>query len=216
MLELIVGRDSSGAPPLTLWIAVPAVAILVLALFARRRFPFAAPAAYSILAAAISFADLFLAFIGSLGLVGLLSAFLVGNLHDPLKAGVGLIIVAVGIVSVAYNIPGPQTVGYFVFIPLRLVVARVAGYALRERAEQAKAAGTCRPGRARARGGRTYGTTRGDLAERRPRARSRRCPRRAGSGRNSGAVSVTRTRHRAVPVEITTSGEFLASACTKR
>ena len=64
-----------------------------------RRFPFAAPAAYWILAAAISFGDgLLLAFIGSLGLVGLASAFLLGNLRDPLKASVGLIIVVVGIV----------------------------------------------------------------------------------------------------------------------
>jgi len=141
MLELVVGRDSPGAPPTTLWIAVPAVAVLVLPLFARRRFPFAAPAAYWILAAAISFGDgLLLAFIGSLGLVGLASAFLLGNLRDPLKAGVGLIIVVVGIVVVVYNIPGPLPVGDFVFIPLRFVVAWVAGYALRERAEQAEAA----------------------------------------------------------------------------
>ena len=135
MLELLV------APPTTLWIAIPAVAVLVLPLFARRRFPFAAPAVYWILAAAISFGDgLLLAFIGSLGLVGLASAFLLGNLRDPLKAGVGLIIVVVGIVIVVYNIPGPQTVGDFVFGPLRFVVAWVAGYALRERAEQAEAA----------------------------------------------------------------------------
>jgi signal transduction histidine kinase len=141
MLELVVGRDSPGAPPTTLWIAVPAVAVLVLPLFARRRFPFAAPAAYWILAAAISFGDgLLIAFIGSLGLVGLASAFLLGNLRDPLKAGVGLIIVVVGIVVVVYNIPGPLPVGDFVFIPLRFVVAWVAGYALRERAEQAEAA----------------------------------------------------------------------------
>ena len=141
MLELVVGRDSPGAPPTALWIAVPSVAVLVLPLFARRRFPFAAPAAYWILAAAISFGDgLLLAFISSLGLVGLASAFLLGNLRDPLKAGVGLIIVLVGIVVVVYNIPGPLPVGDFVFIPLRFVVAWVAGYALRERAEQAEAA----------------------------------------------------------------------------
>jgi signal transduction histidine kinase len=141
MLELVVGRDAPGAPPTTLWIAVPAVAVLVMPLFARRRFPFAAPVVYWILAAAISFGDgLLVAFIGSLGLVGLASAFLLGNLRDPLKAGVGLIIIVVGIVIVVYNIPGPQTVGDFVFIPLRFVVAWVAGYALRERAEQAEAA----------------------------------------------------------------------------
>jgi signal transduction histidine kinase len=141
MLELVVGRDAPGAPPTTLWIAIPTVAVLVLPLLARRRFPFAAPAAYWLLAMAISFGDgLLLAFIGSLGVVGLASAFLLGNLRSPLKAGVGLIIVLAGIVIVVYNIPGPQTVGDFVFIPLRFVVAWVAGYALRERAEQAEAA----------------------------------------------------------------------------
>jgi signal transduction histidine kinase len=141
MLELVVGRDSPGSPPTTLWIAVPTVAVLVLPLFARRRFPFAAPAVYWLLAAAISFVDgLLLAFIGSLGVVGLASAFLLGNLRNPLKAGAGLIIVLAGIVIVVYNVPGPQTVGDFVFIPLRFVVAWVAGYALGERAEQAEAA----------------------------------------------------------------------------
>jgi signal transduction histidine kinase len=45
-----------------------------------------------------------------------------------------------GIVTVVYNIPGPLPVGDFVFIPLRFVVAWIAGYALRKRAEQAEAA----------------------------------------------------------------------------
>jgi signal transduction histidine kinase len=141
MLELVVGRNAPGAPSTTLWIAIPTVAVLVLPLFARRRFPFAAPATYWLLAAAISFGDgLLLAFIGSLGVVGLASAFLLGNLRNPLKGGAGLIIVLVGIVIVVYNIPGTQTVGDFVFIPLRFVVAWVAGWALRERAERAEAA----------------------------------------------------------------------------
>jgi signal transduction histidine kinase len=141
MLELVVGRNSPGAPSTTLWFAIPAVAVLVLPLFARRRFPFAAPAAYWLLAAALTFVDgLLVAFIGSLGVVGLATAFLLGNLRSPLKAGVGLVIVLVGIVIVVYNIPGPQPAGDFVFIPLRFVVAWVAGYALRERAEQAEAA----------------------------------------------------------------------------
>jgi signal transduction histidine kinase len=140
MLELVVGRDSPGAPPTTLWIAIPTVAVLVLPLLARRRFPFAAPAYYWLLAAAISFGDgVLLAFIGSLSIVGLASAFLLGNLKDPQKAGAGLIIVLVGIVVVVYNIPG-ETASDLVFIPLRFVVAWVAGYALRERAEQAEAA----------------------------------------------------------------------------
>ena len=141
IIELVVGRTLPGAPTTTLWIAIPTVAVLVLPLFARRRFPFAAPAAYWLLAMAISFGDgLLLAFIGSLGVVGLASAFLLGNLRNPLKAGAGLIIVLVGIVIVVYNIPGTQSASDLVFIPLRFVVAWVAGWALRERAEQAEAA----------------------------------------------------------------------------
>ena len=119
--------------------------VLVLPLFARRRFPFAAPAAYWLLATAITFGDgVLLAFIGSLGVVGLATAFLLGNLRDPLKAGAGLMIVLGGIVIVVSNIPGAQTASDLIFIPLRFVVAWVAGYALRERAEQAEAAESAR------------------------------------------------------------------------
>jgi signal transduction histidine kinase len=141
MLELLVGRDSPDAPSTTLWFTVPAVAVLVLPLFLRRRFPFAAPASYWILVAALAFVDgLLIPFIGSLGLVGLATAFLLGNVRNPAKAGVGLVIVTVGIVVVVHNIPGDQSGSDFVFITLRFVVAWVAGYVLRERAEQAEAA----------------------------------------------------------------------------
>jgi signal transduction histidine kinase len=57
-----------------------------------------------------------------------------------LKAGVGLAIILVGIVTVVANIPGDQSASDFVFISLRFLVAWVAGYAMRERAEQAEAA----------------------------------------------------------------------------
>src|SRR5919204_3424193 len=78
MLEVVVGRDSPGAP--TLWFALPAIAILVAPIFARRRFPFAAPAAYWLLAAGISFVDWRpLPFAHALFPVGLTVAFLLGN-----------------------------------------------------------------------------------------------------------------------------------------
>jgi signal transduction histidine kinase len=141
MLELVVGRDSPGAPATSLWFSIPAVAFLVLPLFVRRRFPFAAPAAYWLLAAALTFVDgLLIPFIGSLGVVGLATAFLLGNLRDDRQAGAGLAIVLGCIVVVVSNIPGPQSASDLVFIPLRFVVAWVAGYALRARAEQAETA----------------------------------------------------------------------------
>jgi signal transduction histidine kinase len=141
MLELVIGRDSPGAPTMALWFSVPAVAVLVLPLVARQRFPFAAPAAYWLMATALTFVDgLLIPFIGSLGIVGLAAAFLLGNLRDDRQAGIGLAIVLGCIVVVVANIPGEQLASDFIFIPLRFVVAWVAGYALRERSEQAEAA----------------------------------------------------------------------------
>jgi signal transduction histidine kinase len=141
MLELAVGRDSPGAPATSLWFSVPAVAVLVLPLLASRRFPFAGPAAYWLMAAGLSFVDgVLIPFIGSLGVVGLATAFLLGNLRDQRQAGIGLAIVLGCIVIVVSNIPGQQSASDLIFIPLRFVVAWVAGYALRERAEQAEAA----------------------------------------------------------------------------
>jgi signal transduction histidine kinase len=141
VLELVVGRDSPGAPATTLWFSIPAVLVLVAPLFARRRFPFAAPAAYWLMAAGLTFVDgLLIPFIGSLGVVGLATAFLLGNLRDDKQAGVGLAIVLGCIVVVVSTIPGPQSASDLVFIPLRFVVAWIAGFALRERSLQAEAA----------------------------------------------------------------------------
>jgi signal transduction histidine kinase len=141
MLELIVGRDSPGAPSTSLWFSVPAVAVLVFPLFFRRRFPFAAPASYWLLAAALTYVDgLLIPFIGSLGVVGLATAFLLGNIRDNVKGGVGLAIVAGSILIVVHNIPGAVTSSEMIFITLRFVAAWVAGYALRERSQQAEAA----------------------------------------------------------------------------
>ncbi len=141
MLELVLGRGSPAAPGLPLWISVPALGALVLPLFARRRFPFAAPAVYWLIAAALSFVDgLLIPFIGSLGVVGFATGFLLGNQRDDRRAGAGLAIVRGGIGVVVANSPGPPPASVLIFVPLRFIVAWVAGYALRERSQQAEAA----------------------------------------------------------------------------
>jgi signal transduction histidine kinase len=113
----------------------------VLPLFGRRRLPFAAPAAYWLIAAALSFVDgLFIPFIGSLEVVGFAAGFLLGDQRDDRRAWAGLAIVLGGIGLVMANIPGPPPVSVLIFVPLRFVVAWVAGYALRERSQQAEAA----------------------------------------------------------------------------
>ena len=94
MLELVVGRDLPGAPSIPLWISVPAVAILVSPLLVQRRFPFAGPVAYWLIAAGLTYVNgLLIPFVGSLSVVGLAAAFLLGNLRDDRKAGVGLAVV---------------------------------------------------------------------------------------------------------------------------
>jgi signal transduction histidine kinase len=140
MLELVVGRNSSGAPTTTLWFAVPAVAVMVLPLFARRRFPFAAPAAYWLIAAVLTFVDgLLIPFMVSLFPVGMASAFLLGRLRDSRQGWTGLAIVLGGITTVVYNIPGHAT-PELLFIPVDFGISWAAGFALRERAEKAEAA----------------------------------------------------------------------------
>ena len=57
ILEVVLRPDAPTAPRTPMWFVVPALALLVLPLFARRRFPFAAAATYWLLAAALSFID---------------------------------------------------------------------------------------------------------------------------------------------------------------
>ena len=142
IVDVVLGRGSPGAPTTTLWFCVPTLVILVLPLFARRWFPFAGPAAYWLLAAAISFVDpLLIPYPDALFLIGLVAAFLLGNLRDLRRAGLGLLIVVGAAVTLVYNIPG-VSVDQLVFIPVDFAVAWVAGFAVRARAEQAEVAET--------------------------------------------------------------------------
>jgi signal transduction histidine kinase len=139
IVELIL---SPGAPSSSMWFALPAVAVLMLPLFTRRWFPFGAPAAYWILAAALSFVDgVLIPSIESLFLVGLASAALLGNLRDARKAWTGLAIVLAGITAVVYNIPS-HTTAELILIPVEFGITWATGLALRARSEQAEAAET--------------------------------------------------------------------------
>ena len=141
MLELIILRDSPGAPTTTLWFSVPAMAVLVLPLLAYRRYPFAAPASYWLLAIAITLVDgTLIPFVDSLSVVGLAAAFLLGNLQDGRKAWLGLALVVGSMLIVVHYIPGHSPVNWYVFITLRYVAAWIAGYALHQRSEQVEAA----------------------------------------------------------------------------
>ncbi len=141
MVELAIGRNYPGAPQTSLWFCVPAIAVLVSPLFLRRRFPFAGPATYFVLAALLALVDpLLVPFVGSLGVVGLAAAFMLGNLRNGVQAAVGLGLVTGSLIFIVAAIPGEQTASQLAFIPLRFIVAWVAGLFLRERAERAEAA----------------------------------------------------------------------------
>ena len=114
--------------------------MIVLWLLARRRFPFGAPAAFWLLAAAASFVDgRLIPFPAGLYLAGMLAAFLLGNLRDVILARVGLAVILGSMATIIFNRPG-HSPGELVFIPLLFGIAWLAGFALNARAEQADAA----------------------------------------------------------------------------
>jgi signal transduction histidine kinase len=140
MVELVIRRGAPNAPQTTLWFALPAITVLVLAIVARRRFPFLGPAAYWLLAAGISFVDWsLLPFAVSLFAVGMAVAFLLGNLPDARQSGIGLAVVLVGAATIVYRIPG-HSAAELVFIPLEFAISWLAGFVLRESAVRADAA----------------------------------------------------------------------------
>src|SRR5947209_14267495 len=106
MLEVLVGRNSPDAPHTTLWFVLPAIAMLVLPIVGRRLFSLA-PAAHWLLAVGIAFIDWrLIPYAISIFVVGLVAAFLLGNLRDPMQAGIGVVFVIGGPATVAYECPG--------------------------------------------------------------------------------------------------------------
>lgn len=141
VLEVSI-RDGVRAPHTTHWFTVPALAVLALALLGRRRFAFAAPALLWILAAGLSFVDgRLVVFTVSASIAGLLASFVLGNLNDAVQARTGLVIVLGSAAIIVYNDPTHDT-GQVVLMPVLFAIAWLAGFALRERAEQAEAAET--------------------------------------------------------------------------
>jgi signal transduction histidine kinase len=136
LLELAIRGDASS--PMSF--AVPTVGVLVLAIVARRRYPFGGPAAYWLMAAGIAFIDpVLLPSMQGLFPIGMAVAFLLGNLRDPLRSGIGLAVVVGSAATLVYMIPG-HTTAEVLFVPLEFAISWLAGFALRERAEQVEAA----------------------------------------------------------------------------
>jgi signal transduction histidine kinase len=139
-VDVAVHHGEVGAPSMPTWLAVPAVALVILPLLARRRFRFAAPAATLLLAASLSFVDgrLMVVTIGTYA-AGVGAAFLLGNLNDPMRAWTGLAIAAGGVAVIVANDP-QHAVDELVFTPIGFGLAWLVGFALRDRVVRADAA----------------------------------------------------------------------------
>jgi signal transduction histidine kinase len=139
-LETALRYGAPSGPTTPTWFAVPASALIALPLLARRRFPFAAPVAVWVLAAALSFVDgRLVGFTNTASIIGLAAAFLLGNLRDSAQARVGLVIAVGGAATVMYNSP-THTTGALVIFPATFLIAWLGGFALRQRSAQAEEA----------------------------------------------------------------------------
>ena len=139
-LEVALKDDPGDEPTSALWFAGPAVAIAVLTLLARRRFPFGAPASFWLLCAALSFVDgRLIVFPIAVYLVGLAAAYLLGRLGDSVRGREGLLIVVASAAVIVYNLPGHKD-GDLILIPSVFALGWLGGFAFRERDVQAAAA----------------------------------------------------------------------------
>jgi signal transduction histidine kinase len=126
--------------PLPAWFAAAAIALVILPLLGRRRFPFAAPAVVWLVAAVVSFAEGRLVVTPvSAFLAAMIAAFLLGNLGDGPRARLGLAVVLCAAAIVVDNQPGHMG-SEFIFIPVLFAIVWCAGLALHERAGHAEAA----------------------------------------------------------------------------
>ncbi len=141
-LEVAYRHDASQAPRTSLWFGVPAVAVTVLLLLGRRRFPFGAPATFWLVGAALSFVDgRLLVFTSGVFVAGMAAALLLGNLRVVWQERLGLAIVLGCAAIVVSNDPN-NSPSELVFIPVLFAIGWLVGFALRERAHQTEAAET--------------------------------------------------------------------------
>jgi signal transduction histidine kinase len=134
-------RDDVDRPDgVQLWFEVVALSVALLALCARRQFPFGAPAFVWVGSAGLSFLDHELITTQpGVFLCGMGAAALLGSLRRGVQARVGLLIVLVCAAVVVSHDPteGPDDL---VFSTSLFGVAWLVGYALRDRVERSEAA----------------------------------------------------------------------------
>jgi signal transduction histidine kinase len=136
-LGVALRHDASHASRTSLWLTVPVVAVLVLVLLGRRRWPFVAAGSVWLIGAAISLVDgrLIPSSAGATA-AGLVASFLLGQVADERRARIGLAIVLGGVVLIVYNDPNHSTTD-LISMPVPFAIAWVAGVAVRQRGVRA-------------------------------------------------------------------------------
>jgi signal transduction histidine kinase len=110
----VLGRGHEIGPAGPLWFDMLAILAIVLPLLARRRFPFGAPAAVGVSAAATSFVDkTIVPYDGVTFVVGCAALFLVGLVRDRSQAVAGFA-VAEGVLAVVVHNDPRSGVGNFI------------------------------------------------------------------------------------------------------
>ena len=140
VIELLLRPVRPGAPTTVIWFALPAFASLVLAVFARRRFPVGGLIAYWVLAASFAFVDPYLIpNADSFFAVGMAVAFLLGNLRNPAQGVPGLAVVLVCAAVIVFRIPG-HSLSDLIFVPVNFGISWLGGFVLRGSIGQTEAA----------------------------------------------------------------------------
>jgi signal transduction histidine kinase len=139
-LEVALHPEDFLEPQTTRWVVVLLVPLVTLALLARRRAPFGAPAAVWLLAALISSIDgKVMTSLAVMFAAGMAAAFLLGIVPDAKERRIGLVVTLGGAAIVVFNDPKHVT-DEFLFTPGVFAIAWLAGLALRERAGEVAAA----------------------------------------------------------------------------
>jgi signal transduction histidine kinase len=139
-LDLALPQDPARVALTPVWFSAPAIALVILTLVGRRRFPFAAPAALWLAASALSFVDVRAVVLTPAALVaGLAAAFLHGMLRDARKSIVGLAIASASMAVIVFNNPG-HSLADLLFTPVQVATAWLAGWAVRQRTSEVQAA----------------------------------------------------------------------------
>lgn len=141
VVELVIGRNDKDAPTSPLVVSILLLSAITLPLLGRRHFPFGAPAAVAVIAAAASFVDgRLVPFTFVTFLTVMVAALLFGLLRDRRQAFVGFAILAAAGAIVTRNDPAGGGPGDYLFITLLLAMIWLGGLFLGSKLEQTREA----------------------------------------------------------------------------